>query len=227
MPPPVHITVDQKQDIPRLVHRQHPDVVSVVCASCVPQFFRIAVKAEKSCQLVVRHIIAVKFIRHREGKHVAAVALLDLHLVPGNPQHNFVIDIDIGLLVKNLLHRSLKIKQIHAIGRIANSVIFVYTIVLCLFPVLYANQIFQIKGACLLRKLPDHNARLCHPSYRQFSPRYLIETGMNRYLMEGSIIPLRIGFQILCQLRRRFPVKCALMEIRDIIKLFSDMKRFA
>ena len=227
MPSSVHITVYEKNSISRLVNRQHPYIMVIVCASLIRQLLRIAIEAEQSGQLVIRYIIAVKLIRHGKGKRIAACALLQRHAVPCNAQNNLVIHISRRFLVKHLFHSSLKIQQIHPIRRIADSVVFLYAIIIRLFSIFNAYQIHYIKRACLLRKLPDNNACIRTPSNRQIPPSHLIEAGMYRHPVKSGIVTLRIGFQIFRQLRRRFSVKSPFMEIRYIVQFLLNMKGIA
>ena len=78
--------------------------MSVIPISDVRHPLRVLIEAKKSSQLIIRHIIAVELVRRHEGKHVAPVTLMELHVISHNAQHNLIIDKNISFLIKNLLH---------------------------------------------------------------------------------------------------------------------------
>ena len=188
----VHIAVDDKRHIARLVHAQDLDIMPVVGVSLVEKLLGISVEAEQPRQLVVRDVVAVQLIRRHEREHIAAVALLKGDILRADAECDLVVGEKVRALIKYLIHISFIVQQVHPVRRIAHAVVFLYAIIAGVSSLARRHIIFHDKGARLRRQLLDRDGRRADSDRPQVSPCHLIETAVYRHLMKGGVVSLCI-----------------------------------
>ena len=113
MPAAVHVAIYHKGHIATLIHIQDLDVMFIVA---VPLILIVLVcKTKQIGQLIVCNIIAVQPPSRDKCCHSTTAALRKRNLVSSDSKINLLIAKDLARIIKNLVHGSLIIQQIHTI----------------------------------------------------------------------------------------------------------------
>ncbi len=191
----VHITVNNKLHISRLIHVQHLDTMRMVHGP--PVVIILTLKAEQKSKLIIRHIIRKQPVSYHKGKNIAAVALRQLHAIRHlNPQGNFVAVINIFFLVKKLMHIPLKIQQVHSVACITYPIILCDKVMFLSAFIWNLHLIMYLKRSRLRHHLLDIHHCLRDFFHPQIPPGHLTPTAVDINSAERTVIPLPAGLQI-------------------------------
>ena len=166
MPAAVHIPIDHKPHILRLVHIQYLDIVVLIVApGIIP-----VIKAEKVRHLFVGRVITKQLLPVDKGKIGSAVALHQLHLVIPDAEHDAVAAVHVRIRLEELVHGALIVEQIYPVRRVTHPVKLNHAVrvplpaLQRLHPVVHADR-------CRLRfDLADDDVRFGYPGDVQIRP---------------------------------------------------------